>query len=98
MRHPHAAGRALEALTPLREKLIALEATALEGRSLSVVTMATELAATCAAVARDAMTLILEQAARAQPASARCACGGAASSTGFECTSFVGRFGRVSVF
>lgn len=97
MRRPHAAGRALEALTPLRETLTALEATALEGRSLSVVTMATELAATCAGVAREAMALILAQAARAQPASASCACGGEASSKGFECTSFVGRFGRVSV-
>lgn len=97
MRRPHAAGRALEALTPLRETLTALEATALEGRSLSVVTMATELAATCAGVAREAMALILAQAARAQPASAPCACGGEASSKGFECTSFVGRFGRVSV-
>jgi hypothetical protein len=97
MRRPHAAGRALEALTPLIEKLSALEATALDGRALSVVTLATELAATCAAVARDAMALILEQAARTQPACAPCPCGGEASSTGFEGTSFVGRFGRVSV-
>lgn len=97
MRRPHPAGRALEAVTPLIETLTALEATALQGRSLSVVALAAELAATCAAVARDAMALILEQAARAQPASVACACGGEASSQGFESTSFVGRFGRVSV-
>ena len=63
MRRPHPAGRALEAVTPLMEKLTALEANALQGRSLSVVALAAELAATCAAVARDAMALILEQAA-----------------------------------
>lgn len=97
MRRPQPAGKALEAVRPLMETLTALEATALQGRSLSVVAMAAALAATCAGVARDAMALILEQAARAQPASGACACGGEASSQGFEATSFVGRFGRVSV-
>jgi len=98
MRRPHAAGRALEALTPLIEQLTALETLALEGRAVSVVAMAAQLAAACAAVARQAMALILEQAAHTQRASAPCVCGGHATSKGFEATSFVGRFGEVSVW
>lgn len=97
MRRPQAAGKTLEAVKPLIEKLTALEAKALEGSSMSVVAMAAELAATCVEVARDAMTLILDQAARAQPCSVVCSCGGARSSKGFEGTSFIGRFGRVTL-
>jgi len=97
MRRPQAAGSILEAVKPLTEKLTALEAKALQGGSISVVAMAAELAATCIVVARTAMTLVLEQAACAQPSSLPCACGGEASSKGFEDTSFVGRFGRVPV-
>ena len=97
MRRPHATGKALEAVKPLMEKLAALEKHALEGHAMSVVAMAAELAATGRDVAREAMTLILEQAARAQPSSVPCSCGEPAVSKGFENNSFVGRFGRVSV-
>jgi len=87
----------LEAVKPLIEKLSMLEAKALEGSSMPVVAMAAELDATCRAVARSAMRLILEQAACAQPRSVACSCGGMAWSKGFEDTSFIGRFGRVLV-
>lgn len=97
MRRPQAAGSTLEAVKPLIEKLTALETKALEGSSMPVVAMAAELEATCRDVARKAMTLLLDQAARAQPCSVSCSCGGTALSKGFESTSFVGRFGRVSL-
>jgi hypothetical protein len=97
MRRPHTAGRILEALTPLTTQLTALEALALAGGSLSVVTVATRLAAACGAVARHAIALLLELAAAAEPTSAPCACGGQAASHGFESRTFVGRFGPVAV-
>jgi hypothetical protein len=87
----------VEAVKPLMGTLTALEARALEGRSISVVALAAELEATCRDVARTAMTLLLEQAARAQPCAVACSCGGTASSQGFEGTSFIGRFGPVSL-
>ena len=97
MKRPQAVGKVLEALQPLMAKLTALEQRALTGDALPVVTLAAELADACRDVAREAMTLLLEQAARAQPSSAPCACGGPAASKGFAATSFVGRFGRVPV-
>jgi len=98
MRRPHAAGKSLEAVKPLLEKLAALEATALQGGAVPVAAMTVQLAVACAAAARDAMALVLEQAALAQPSSMPCphdGCGGQATSKGFESTSFVARFGRV---
>lgn len=97
MRRPHASGKALEAVNPLIEKLTELEGMALQGHAMPVVSIAAQLAASGTAVARAAMTLILDQAARAQPTSQPCPCGGEASSKGFEETSFIGRFGRVCV-
>lgn len=97
MRRPYAVGKSLEAVKPLLDKVTALEAKALQGGSVPVAVMAAELAVACAAAARRAMALVLEQAALAQPSSARCQCGGQAQSKGFERTSFVGRFGRVPV-
>jgi hypothetical protein len=79
------------------EKLTALETRALEGSTMPVVAMAAELEAACRDVARTAMTLLLEQAARAQPCLVSCSCGGTALSKGFEGTSFIGRFGRVAL-
>lgn len=97
MRRPDAPGRIMEAVKPLMQKLAELETRALEGRAMPVVAMARELAATCTAVARLAMELILEQAARAQPCSLPCSCGHESSSKGFEDSSFIGRFGRIGV-
>jgi hypothetical protein len=97
MRRPQPVGRILEAVGPLIEKLTALEAKALEGSSMPVVAMAAELDATCRDVARNAMMLLLDQAACAQPCSVPCRCGGTAWSKGFEGTSFIGRFGRVTL-
>jgi len=97
MRHPQAAGKVQEAVKPLTEKLAMLEQRALDGNPMPVVALAAELTAACREVAREAMTLILEQAACAQPSSVSCSCGEQTMSKGFEDTSFVGRFGRVSV-
>jgi hypothetical protein len=82
----------------LADELTRLETQALQGQPVSVVALATQLATACTASAHMAMELILDQAARAQPCSQSCACGGEAQSKGFEHTSFVGRFGRVGLY
>jgi hypothetical protein len=97
MRQPQAVGRILEALEPLRKKLMEWEASALEGHAMSVVEMSAELAVTSREVARQSMALLLEQAALAQPSSMPCSCGSETSSKGFEDRSFVSRFGRIPV-
>jgi len=95
MRRPNAAGTTLQTLDPLVQKVAQLEERALRGDPMAVVDMATQLASTLMSVARQTVELVLDQAARAQPAQLPCGCGARASSKGFEDTFFVGRFGRV---
>jgi hypothetical protein len=97
MKRPKPVGRSLQALQPLIHKLKALEEGALQGVTIPVAVMTRELAGVFAAVGREAMELVLDQAARAQATSTSCSCGREAASKGFEDTSFVGRFGRVRV-
>ena len=97
MKRPEPAGRSLQALQPLLQKLAALEERALQGASMSVVAMAAELASVFTTVGREAMELVLDQAARAQAAPTQCPCGHQAESKGFEDTFFIGRFGRIPV-
>lgn len=97
MRRPNAAGTILQALDPVIQKLTCLEEQALRGEAMPVVEMASQLAATLAVVARQAIGLVLDQAARAQPTEIPCSCGGTAGSQGFEDTFFVGRYGRVAL-
>ena len=98
MKRPEPAGRSLQALQPLVQKLAALEQRALQGASMSVVAMAAELASILTTVGREAMALVLDQAARAQAEPPKCpTCGHRAGSKGFEDTFFIGRFGRIPV-
>jgi hypothetical protein len=97
MRRPKATGSVLQALEPARLKLEELEGRALLGEALPVVELAAALGDCLREVARQAMELVLDQAARAEPRSRPCACGRQADSKGFEDRSFVGRFGRVLV-
>ena len=97
MRRPKAAGTVLQALEPATRTLEELEGRALRGEALPLVELAASLSQCLQEVARVAMELVLDQAARAQACSAPCECGREANSKGFEDTSFVGRFGRVAV-
>ena len=94
MRRPKPAGTVLQALEPATQKLEELEGRALRGEALPLVELAASLSQCLQQVARAAMELELDQAARAQPCSSPCTCGREAKSKGFEDTSFVGRFGR----
>ena len=97
MKRPEPAGRSLQALQPLIQKLTALEERALQGACMSVVAMAAELETALVAVGQEAMELVLDQAARAQASPIPCPCGRQAASKGFEGTFFIGRFGRIPV-
>jgi hypothetical protein len=87
----------LQALEPLARTLTELEHKALRGEPMPVAELGSVLATTLAAVARHAIELVLDQAARACSAPAPCPCGCEAVSKGFEGTFFIGRFGRVPV-
>lgn len=97
MRRPQAGGTVAQALESLATLLAELETRALLGEAMSVVEMATTLATTCRGVARHALALVLDQAARAQVGPVPCECGQQAASYGFEKTHYIGRFGNVPV-
>lgn len=97
MRGPQARGSVTQALAPLAALLSTLEERALLVEPMSVVEMATALAATMRGVARHALELVLDQAARAQVGQQPCKCGQMASSSGFEKTHYIGRFGKVPI-
>jgi hypothetical protein len=97
MKRSHELGQTLEALEPLKKKLLEWEIAALDGRTLSVVEMSTELSNASREMARQSIVLLLEQSALAQPSSMPCNCGGMAHSKGFEERSFVSRFGPIQL-
>jgi len=97
MKRPNAAGTVLQALEPLAQKMTELERCALAGHAMSVVQMGRQMVEAALEAVRRAVEVVLDQAARSEPTSARCSCGGQATSQGFEHTSFVMRCGRVQV-
>ena len=97
MQRPHAAGAVLQALEPLAQKIAELELQALEGKATNIVSMMGELAKSLAAAGREAVELVLDQAARAPQRCICTKCNMEASSHGFEATSFIGRFGLIKV-
>jgi hypothetical protein len=84
MRRPNAAGIALQALEPLAQKVTELEGKALRGESMELVRIGEELAEAAREAGRRAVEMILDQAARAEPAHGSCGCGGHRGSRGFE--------------
>lgn len=97
MRRPDAAGTTLQVLEPLVQKLTELEQLALRGEAVAVVALGAKLASLLAATGREAIEVLLRQAARAEGTDVPCRCGAKAESRGFERTSFVARFGRVGL-
>lgn len=97
MKRPNVAGTVLQVLEPMAQKLKELEDLTLRGEALPVVELAASLDNCLKEVARRAMELVLDQAARAEPSSVPCTCGRNAESKGFEDRSFVARFGRIPV-
>lgn len=97
MKQPKAAGATVQALEPLVQKLADLEGRVLGGETMSVAVMSAVLAEMGREIARQAMMVLLDQAARTQPTRATCTCGAEGASRGFKQTFFVGRFGRVPV-
>lgn len=97
MRRPNVAGTIVQALEQLGQKLVELERRALNGEPLAVAEMTGSVWESLVETGRSAVQVVLDQAARAQPTRMTCTCGEEAESKGFEKTSFVLRFGKVSV-
>ncbi len=99
MQRPNAAGMVLQALEPMAQKLTELEALALEGGAMPLVTMVGALIEVAIGVARRGTELVLQQAARTAQADLKCPeCGSRdVGSQGFEPTSFTARAGRMVV-
>lgn len=97
MRRPDAAGTTLQVLELLVQKLTEFEQRALRGEAIAVVDLEKALANILAATGREAMEVLLRQAAHAQGTNVSCTCGAKAESKGFERTSFVARFGAVGL-
>jgi hypothetical protein len=99
MRRPNAAGIVLQALEPMAKKLTELEARALEGVTMPVTALISQLVGAALAVARSGAELLLQQAAAVVQTDLSCpACGSPqVGSHGFEPRSFTSRVGQVDL-